>query len=201
MPGLFRNPQAGLASQLAMRASAEGFEAPIEIEKPPTALDWLNKEDFLLDTLPEAESSTIIKAMARLRARLPKVSRAGALSTGEKVYMEATIAPMGILGYDKLIGATVTPKSFDVVRMFSDDDLIFGIDKNTPFGEVVVVYPRGIEDDPREMRIFSELDPDDQELYDLIDFMETTYEPSPDFDDEGPTLTDEELEAAFMEEE
>ena len=69
------------------------------------------------------------------------------------------------------------------------------------FGEVVVVYPRGIEDDPREMRIFSELDPDDQELYDLIDFMETTYEPSPDFDDEGPTLTDEELEAAFMEEE
>ena len=62
MAGLFRKPLAGLASQLAATANVGGFAPPIEIEKPPTALDWINRDEFLLDELPESEAQTIIKS-------------------------------------------------------------------------------------------------------------------------------------------
>ena len=76
-----------------------------------------------------------LKAMNRLRTSLPKITRAGVLSEGNKLYMEATVAEKPILGYDKLVGVTVSPKSYDDLKMMSNQDLHLAIDENTPFGE------------------------------------------------------------------
>ena len=55
------------------------------------------------------------------------------------------------------------------------------IDENTEYGRVLVVHPEEAAVDLKEMRVLNDALPDSQELFDLLDYFEATYEVDSDY--------------------